>query len=173
MRPLDLTRLRYVARFRLPLAHRWILVPALVALLAIIVRLFIFVGMVVADRWLISMPSFAAQWSIYAAFPVFTGFLVIVALARWPRKLLVLEDAVVVKYLSYRSVTLRAADIGEIAALGFRDVWLSRRLRRCTPLAFGLTAPAIYLRHVDGRAWFFAVRDAHECLAALARFRAA
>lgn len=171
-RPLDMTRLRYVARFKVPLVYRLVLVPLLIVLLAVGLRLLVYGYMVVADRWLTMAPSFAVQWSIYAVFAAFAALLVIAALARWPRKLLVLDDALVVKYLSYRAVTLGAADIAEIAPLRFRDVWLSRRLWRCTPLALGLSRPAIYLRQVDGRAWFFGVRDTAECLGVLARLQA-
>lgn len=171
VRPVDITRLRYMARFRLSPVHRVVMIPAAVALVAVALRLLVQVYLELADRWITAIPSFWLQWSIYGAFGSLTLFLMIVAASRWPRKLLVFEGSVSVKYLSYRVVCLSATDIAELSALGFREVWLSRRLWRCTPLAFGLLRPAIYLRQTDGRSWYFNVRDVDECMAVLAPFR--
>ncbi|MDA1081477.1 MAG: pitrilysin family protein [Gemmatimonadetes bacterium] len=168
LRTLDITRLRYVARFRLPLVHRGVLFPLALAVLAVGLRLLVQGYLVLADRWLTAIPNFWVQWPIYGSFAAATLFLVVAAFSRWPRKLLVFEDGIAVKYLSYRSVAVPTAEIAEITMLRFRDVWLSRRLWRCTPLAFGLFKPAIYLRCTDGRAWFFRVRDTDECLRVLA-----
>ena len=171
LRPLDTTRLRYVARFRLPLAHQLVLLPLVLAGLAVGVRLLVQGYAVLAARWFTAIPSMWGQGTIYGACATLTLFLGVAALSRWPQKLLVLEDGFAVKYLSYRAVRVRASEIADVAPLRFRDVWLSRRLWRCTPLAFGLFTPAIYLRRIDGHAWFFRVRDTEECLAVLARFR--
>jgi zinc protease len=167
--PLDITRLRYVARFRLPLVYRLALLPVALVLLAVGFRLLVQGYLVLANRWLNAIPSIWVQWTFYAAFAVLTLFLLIAAFSWWPRKLLVFEDGIAVKYLSYRTVAVPAAEIAELATLRFRDVWFSRRLWRCTPLAFGLARPAIYVRHTDGRAWYFRVRDGEECLRVLAR----
>ena len=88
--------------------------------------------------------------------------LLVLALALVPRKLLVFDDELRVKYLSYRSVTLSAADIEEVSLRRFSEVWLSSRLWRCLPLAIGAFAPAIYLRSRSGRSLYFRSRDTKE-----------
>jgi hypothetical protein len=80
-------------------------------------------------------------------------------LARIPRKLLVFDDELRFKYLSYRSVPIPISTITELSLLNFRDVWVSRRIWKCVPLALGVLEPAIYVRGGGGRAYFFSVRD--------------
>jgi predicted Zn-dependent peptidase len=173
LRSVDMTRLRYVARFRLPLVYRVLVLPLALALLAVGFRVLVYVYQRLADRWLTSIASFWVQWAIYGVLAMLTLFLFIAAFSRWPRKLLVFDDGVAVKYLSYRSVPVPAAEITELAMLRFGDVWTSRRIRRCTPLAFGFFTPAIYLRRSDGRAWYFRTRDVAECLRVLGAARSA
>ena len=82
--------------------------------------------------------------------------------ARIPRKLLLFDDHARVKYVSYRSVPISLDRLAELSELRFRDVWLSRRIWKCVPLALGLLAPGLYLRRDDGWAYFFNVRDRDE-----------
>jgi hypothetical protein len=89
------------------------------------------------------------------------------ALAAIPRKLLVFDDHVRIKYLSFRSLPIPADEVVEVSLRRFKEVWLTKRLWRCSPLALGLLAPAVYMKRRDGRAYFFDVRDRAELLAVL------
>ena len=167
LRPLDMTRIRYVARFRFPLIYRVTVLPGIIALIAVLLRLLVYGYQVLSDRFVIGIDSFWIQWSIYAVLAATTVLLFIAALGLLPRKLLCFEDGVVIKYLAYRSVRIAPDDLAEVALRRFPDVWLSRQLWSCLPLTLGIARPGIYLRLRDGRSYFFGVRDAAECLRAL------
>ena len=167
LRRVDMTRIRYVARFQIPRPYLLVLALSYFALIAVAVRLLAYGFEVFAVRWLIPIESFVLQWSVYAAVLAAIVLLIILSLAHVPRKLLVFEDHVRVKYLSYRSIAIPADEVAEVSLRRFREVWLTKRLWRCAPLALGLLAPAVYLERRDGRAYFFDVRDKDELLAVL------
>ena len=154
--------MRYVARFAVPqpyLLAGLLLFSIAVALAA---RLLFYGFQLVSDGLLVRLDNFVLQWTAYAFMLAGMLALLVLALALVPRKLLVFEDELRVKYLSYRSVTLSAADIEEVSLRRFSEVWLSSRLWRCLPLAIGAFAPAIYLRSRSGRSLYFRSRDTKE-----------
>ncbi|UCF19433.1 MAG: insulinase family protein [Gemmatimonadota bacterium] len=166
-RPAEMTRLRYAAHFKLPLLYRGLAILLLGILVAIAGRLLAYGFQVLADRMLLTVDSFAVQWTAYAAMWVASVLLLVLLLAHIPRKLLVFEDEVRIKYLSFRSVSISAGAIESVRLRRFRDVWLSRHIWRCLPLTFGLLAPGVYLRRADRRAYFFEVRDRDELMRVL------
>ena len=170
-RPVDMTRIRYVARFHLPLLYRVTVLPVLVAIVAVAVRLLVY-GFQLSYEWfLVGIDSFWIQWSVIAVFAAVTIVLGVFMLGRLPRKLLCFDDGIVIKYLAYRSVRVAPEDIAEVGMRGFAEVWLTRRLWSCLPLAFGMVRPAIYLRRRDGRSYYFNVRDNEECVRMLGENR--
>jgi predicted Zn-dependent peptidase len=166
-RPVDMTRIRYVARFHVPLVYKVTLLPLAVASVAVALRLVVYALQVLADRVIVEIDSFWIQWSLYALFAIAIVVLMVALLGRIPRKLLCFDDAIVIKYLAFRSVRIAPGDIVEVAPRRFADVWLSRRLWSCMPLTLGIVRPAVYLRCRNGRSWFFSVRDTAECLRVL------
>ena len=168
IRPLDMTRIRYVARLQIALPFRIIAVTLLAAFLAVAGRLLVFAYSWLADRFIVGIESFWVQWPLYALMGVLTVFLLMLVLAHLPRKVLLFDDdRLVIKYLSYRSVPLIRADIAEVSLRRFPAVWLSRRLWKCVPLTSGLFSPGIYLRRSNGWSYFFRVRNRDEFLNAL------
>jgi hypothetical protein len=167
IQPVDMTRIRYVARFRTPRLYRLAASLALLALVAIVGRIVVFSFEVLADRALIGLDSFTFQWSVFGAMLAVTVFLVVMVLAHIPRRLLVFDDRVLIKYLSFRSVSIPASEVSELSLERFSSVWLSKRLWKCVPLALGLFAPAVYLRGRRGWAYYFNVRDKTELLGLL------
>ncbi len=167
IRPVDMARIRYVARFRIALPFRMIAVTLLVAFVSIGGRLLVFAYRWLADRFIVGIESFWVQWPLYALMGVLTAFLLMLVLAHLPRKLLLFDDHLVIKYLSYRSAALAGADIAEVSLRRFPAVWLSRRLWKCVPLTLGLFSPGIYLRRSNGWSYFFRVRNRDEFLNAL------
>ncbi len=163
-RPVDLTRLRYVARFRLSPLYLAIYTLVALSLAAIAGRLLIFAYQLLADRLLLDIEYFVVQWSAFAAMLVVTLWLVVFALAHVPRKILLFDDCVLIKHLAYRSVTLPRDEIDEIGLRRFQQVWMSREIFRCVPLALGLVRPGVFLKSKSGRAYFFNVRDRNELL---------
>ncbi|UCC70957.1 MAG: insulinase family protein [Gemmatimonadota bacterium] len=162
IRPLDMTRIRYVARLRLPGLYRVVALAVLAALVAVSGRLLIYVFQLAADTILVPLDSFVVQWLAYGGMLVASVFLLVQVPARLPRKLLVFDDRILIKYLSFRSTPIHVPELQEISLLRFPEVWLSRRLWKCVPLSFGLFAPAVYLKRQDGWGYFFSVREKDE-----------
>ena len=164
VRSVVMTRIRYVARFKLPLLHKIVGGAISLVLLAVGVRLLAYGFAVLADRFLRGVENFWVQSSGYALAFMATIFVVILVLGRVPRKLLLFDDHLLIKYLSYRSLRLAPADIAEASLRRFPAVWLSRRLWKCVPLTFGLFSPGIYLKRRNGWAYFFGARKSDELL---------
>jgi hypothetical protein len=86
----------------------------------------------------------------------------VLALALVPSKILVFDDSMLVKYVAYRSITIRLDEIADLSFQRFSGVWMSRRLWKCVPFKWGLFSPGIYLRRRDGWSYFFDVKDRKE-----------
>jgi predicted Zn-dependent peptidase len=162
--PVDMTRIRYVARFRMPRPYLWLGALVLLVLFAIGGRLLAYGYAVVADGLLLQRESFLVQWLAYAAMLLLSVLLFVLALSRVPRKLLVFDDRLLIKSLSYRSTALSFADVDELSVRRFSDVWMNKRIWKCVPLTIGLFRPGIYLRRRNGWAYYFDVRDRGELL---------
>jgi predicted Zn-dependent peptidase len=167
VRPVEMTRIRYVARFKLPRLYLVALVLVFLIAAAVGARLLAYVFQLLVEGYLVRLSSFPLQYSAYALMLVVSISLVIFTLAGVPRKLLLFDDELRLKYLSYRSRSIPLDTIEEVSLRRFRTVWLSRRLWRCAPLAIGLLSPAIYLRLRGGRSIYFRTRDTEEALVLL------
>ena len=170
-RPLDMRRIRYVARFKLSLVFRLLGTLLILTMIAIAGRLLVYGYQLFADRFLVRIDMFWLQWIAYAAMFALALMLFVLALATIPRKLLLFEDQLLIKFLSYRSTAILPAEIEEISLRRFREIWLSRRLWKCVPLTFGFFSAGIYLRRRDGYAYFFTTRKRDEFLQLLNGFR--
>lgn len=160
--PVEMTRIRYVARFQLPLPYR-ILVYLLLGLAgAWAGRLLVHGARRGVRAWLLPVDSWPLQWGTMGLLGMAGVALVILFLARIPRKILVFRDHVRIKFLAYRSRILRPAEIREISSRSFASVWLTRRLFRTIPLTPGILSPGLYLEPEAGPAYFFRVRAPHE-----------
>ena len=168
LRSIDMTRIRYVARFRIPFPLLVLTGGSLFVIAAIGGRLLFYAYQELGLELLSRFDSFTLQWSAYASMLMLTLFLGIMLLSLMPRKILVFDDRVLIKYLSYRSVEIPAGEIVETGLRRFSTVWLSKSILRCLPLAFGLASPAVYLRRGNGRSYFFDVRKRDELVALLA-----
>lgn len=162
IRPVDMTRIRYVARFRLPRLYSLVAVLALLTFIAVVGRFVAFIYEQLTYRYLVQLDSFAVQWLAYAAMLALGVLLLVQVPARIPRKILLFDDHLRVKYLSYRSIPIPLESLAEMRLLNFPAVWLSRRIWKCVPLTVGLLEPGIYLKRRDGWAYFFNVRDRDE-----------
>jgi hypothetical protein len=165
--PIEMSRIRYVTRFRIPTAFKVISMGCLLAFAAVAGRLLFFACQLLVDHEIVKLESFWVQGFVYTFMAVGGLFLLALLGSRIPRKVLIFDDRVVVKYLVYRSRAIAARDIVEISLRRFRGVWLSARLWRCLPLTTGLWSPGIYLACRNGTSIFFQVRDRREFLAVL------
>ncbi|MBK6306031.1 MAG: insulinase family protein [Gemmatimonadetes bacterium] len=170
-RPVEMRRLRYVARFRIDLT---IVVPLLLlvgGIAAVVARLLAAAARPFLEAVVFPLPGAILQWGLYATI-LAAAIMTLGAIgARIPRKILVFEDQVRVKYLSYRSAVFPAIDIVECRRASFADIWLGRRLWRCLPLTLGIGTPGLYVRRRDGRALYCRVRDTEELAAAIESVR--
>jgi len=170
IRPVDMRRIRYVARFRIPMPYKIVGGVVLLAVTAAGLRLIVFGAQLFDDRFLLGIENFWLRWALYALMLAGIAFSLILVPAHLPYKLLVFEDHLRVKHFAYRSVSLAAADIAEVSRRRLSEVWLSRRLWKCIPLTPGVLSPGIYLRRRDGWAYFFNVRDPEQLMAVLQDF---
>ncbi len=168
-RPADMREIRYVAHFRLPVVLRVAYIIGLVAALAALAILGDFLVERVGPR-VQSVDNYFFQTAVAAAAGVVALAAACMVYAAAPRKLLLFTDHVRIKSRAWRSRVLRGGDIAEISVMRFPEVWLSRRLLRGPPLAFGLGRPGIYLRPVKGRGYFFRSRDTEQLADVLAEW---
>jgi hypothetical protein len=159
LRPLDMRRIRYVARLRPGWLYGMALAGSALLAAALLLRLAAYGAERLTTGVLWRVDSLVVQWSAYAAMLTLLVWGGVTALSYVPRKLLVLDDEITVKFLAYRSRPIAPDDVAELALLRFADVWLTRRLWRCVPLTLGVLRPGVYLRTRRGRAWYFATRD--------------
>ena len=171
VRPVDMTRVRYVGRLRLPWVHKLVTIPAAVLLVAALGRLLAQALLALAVRFLFPVQSFAVQWLVLAGMLVLATLSIVLVLSLFPRKLLVFDDHVRIKYFAYRSRSWPLSEIAELSLRRFRDVRAVLFGGRVVPLAFGVYGPAVYLRPTHGRAWLFRVLRPEQLVALVERLR--
>lgn len=162
--PVDMSRVRYVARFRVPLIIR--LTGGLMLLLAaaVVGRLYAYVADRLYYDYLAKVDNFWFQYSIMGLIGALGFFLLIVALAHIPYKLMIFEDHIRIKYLFFRSKIIWRRDAVSLETLSIREILRKRRLRRCIVLTLGLFKPGLYLSLRNGHSLFFQVREAEEAI---------
>ncbi len=166
-RPVDMTGIRYVARFKIPPMYIIVVLGGLGILGAILARLLLYAVSWGYERFIVRIENFGVQGSVVSLLFVGAIFFGFWFLAHIPYKFLVFEDHLRIKYWSYRSRIILPNDIETLMLCRFRDVWLSRKLLTCVPLTFGVFTPGIYLKLHSGRSYFFRVRNNAECQKAL------
>ena len=163
-RPVTMREIRYVARFRMPLLLQIGAAVLFGGVGLILVRLIVFVVQSLSFAFLVTVDDYTIRMTAYALILVSAVVLSILYLSRFPRKILVFPDHLLIKSLAYRSRVLRPEDVEEISTRRIHQVWLTKVLFRCVPLAFGLAGPGIYLRPTTGRAYFFRTRNSGELI---------
>jgi predicted Zn-dependent peptidase len=159
IRPVDMKRIRYVARFRIPRALYLGAGAVWLVALAIVLRLVGFLYEIISVKLVVTQGSVFVQWSVYALMAFSMLALVIAALSLVPSKLLLFDDRLLIKYFAYRSVSIPLGEIEEVSLTRFPSVWLGKRILKCVPLKFAILSPGIYLRRRRGWNYFFDVRD--------------
>ena len=154
-RKVTMRDIRYVARFRVPIALQIAAVVLYGGAGLILARLIVFAVQSVGLDFLLTVDNYTSQMTAFALILVTAVVLFILYLSRIPRKVLVFSDHLLIKSLAFRSRFLEPADLAEISTHRFPQVWLTMGLFRCIPLTFGLVGPGIYLRPWSGRTYFF------------------
>jgi len=170
-RPIEMKKIRYVARFRTPLLIRFVRVAVFAGLGLVLGRLFVALLFWVGSEWVATVNSYVVQTASYTLMLCGSIAAVVLYLSRFPRKLLVFPDHIRVKSRAYASRSITPADIAEISMRRFPAVWLSPDLLGCTALTFGMLRPGLYIRPKKGRALFFRTRDTDELKELLEEWR--
>jgi predicted Zn-dependent peptidase len=170
VRPIEMRRLRYVARMRVSPLYALVAGGIDVAVIAVIGRVAVWLWSLAYTRWVRPVDCFWIQYGVAAV-----GLVIVVGTILWiltliPRKVLLLEDELRIKSLLFRSRILRPADVAVVELRSFRDVWPKRSIVRCIPLTLGLFQPAIYLETTGGRSYFFRARERDELVELLRGF---
>ncbi|MBI4854049.1 MAG: insulinase family protein [Acidobacteria bacterium] len=161
---LPIARLRYIARFRMSLLTRLLVIILFLVVLAIGGQFLYFIYQWLVFNFILSIESFWIQWAIFALMGVVSLVLFMLLIARLPSKLLLFNDGLAIKYFSYRSKLVPLNEIKEISLQPFSSVWLSSRIWKCVPLTFAFFSPGIYMRLSNGWAYFFELRNKQEFL---------
>jgi predicted Zn-dependent peptidase len=163
-RPVEMRRIRYVARLHLSSP-----------VVAVAGTLYVTVGLVLArlavagaDRigyaWILQVDMYLFQMGAWALALVAGLFGVLAYLSIPPRKLLVFPDHVRVKNLLYRSRVIPIEEIHVVRRARILDVARDGLLFRTLPLSWGLAGPAIHLQPRHGMGYLARVRDPQELL---------
>jgi hypothetical protein len=163
-RPVEMKRIRYVARLHLSSP-----------VVAVGGTLYVTVGLVLArlavagaDRigyaWILQVDMYLFQMGAWAVSLVGGLFGLLLYLSLPPRKLLVFPDHVRVKNLFYRSRVIPIADIHVVRQARIFDVAADGLLFRTLPLSWGLASPAVHLQPRHGMGYLARVRDPRELL---------
>ena len=170
-RPVTMTGILYMARFRMPipLLIGWMVGFGTVGL--IVARVIVFGVQSLALAFLVPIYDYSTQLLFYGAMLATAVVLSILYLSLFPRKLIVFPDHLRIKFLAYRSRIIKPDDLLGISTRRVQQVWFKKDVFRCVPLAFGLAGPGIYLRPVKGRPYFFRTRDTSELIDVLGGWR--
>jgi predicted Zn-dependent peptidase len=170
VRPVEMRRIRYLARLRRPVLYRVFVTPLWCIGIAVLFRLAYAVLERFVARFVAPVDLYLFQWSVFAL--IFAGSILAFILL-WgaaPVKILVFEDHVRIKLRAYRSRIVPLDRIASVSIRRFGDLRRRGRLLRTRLLALGILEPAVHLELDDGHGYFFRVRDNRElvdCIGAL------
>jgi predicted Zn-dependent peptidase len=167
-RPVEMHRIRYVARMRVsPLV---VAVGGSLYVLGGIVagRLLAAAGERIWYAWLFPVDFYPFQLIAWAVTGVGALSLLILYLSIPPRKLLVFPDHVRVKHLFYRSRAIPLEELRRVRRARVSDLVRDGTLWRTLPLSLGLTARGVHLEPCSGMGYLFRVRRPGELLSVLA-----
>ncbi len=167
-----MTRIRYVARFKISPLYRLLFLAIFGVLGAALLRLGLYGYEMLTEEFIAPIENIVVQWGIHGIVLMAGVFGLILLFACVPSKLLVFDDHLRVKYHFYRSQRILPGDIAAIAPQRFSQVWRFPQLWKCLPLTFGVIAPGLHLRLRNGRSYFFQVRKNDECQQAVSQLMA-
>jgi len=173
LHPIEMKRIRYVARFRVSILYRLLLLILTIAVFAAAGRLAYYGYLYLWFEFFARINNFWIQWALHAIAIVLGALGLWLCLGHVPYKLLVFDDHIRVKHLLYGSKRVSPATIEEVSLLGFREVWLSRRIWRCRLLSLGFLSPGLYVRFRTGESWFFSTRQTAELAEVIGAIRTA
>ncbi len=160
-RPIDLTRLRYVARLRLSWPARGLLLGVAMTL-ALLGRV-VYQGWVVLDyAVLAAVDSFLVRSGVEVLLVAACAAAVVLLLSRVPRKLLVLDNGLVLKGLWAWSLQVPRSEVRGVERCSLRQAFA-----RARPWPMSLRS-GVLIEHDRGRAWFLRTRDPGELCELLA-----
>jgi hypothetical protein len=161
-KPVRRANIRYIARVRIPVALAAVYIVALAGASAVAFIAGRAAFHWAADRWLYTTDSLVLHTLVQATV-VIVALVVLLRILGWmPHEVVVASDHLRLRSLTWRSRILGAGDVAEVSTRDFRGVWLSPRVLRDLPLAFGLHRHGIHLRPKRGRCYFFRTRNTGE-----------
>ena len=170
-RPVTMTEILYVARFRMPVLLQVGAVVLIGGVGLIVARLIVFVVQSLALDRIVTIGDYPVQLILYGVMLVIAVVLFLLYLSLIPRKIVVFPDHLRIKFLAFRSRLLRPDDLLDLSTRRGHQIWLRKDLFRCVPLAWGLMGRGIYLRPHKGRAYFFRTRNTEELIGVLGGWR--
>jgi hypothetical protein len=170
--PIEMPRIRYVARFKRPLPYRIVVGTIIVVLVAGAYRVAAQGVFLFLQGYVMQVDSYVLQYS-FLWLLVALGILGIIACqALIPSKLLVFDDHIRVKFRAYRSRRIDFADLKNISVQRFGGFLKRGGPLRSAPLTMALMRPGVLMETATGRGYFFSVRDPEELISTVNDLRA-
>ena len=166
----DLTRLRYVRKFKYPASYVVFLGGGLLCLAVFGIQGLLFLSDWAYFLWFHGVDHFAFATAMEMLWDFSVILPIAMVLSRIPVKLLLFEHEWRVKYLFCRSKGRPYADIQELREAGFFETLFSRHALGTGFLYWGAFSKGVYLRFGPRRALFFDTRDNQEVIEQLERF---
>ena len=132
-RPITMTGILYVARFRLPVLLTIAAVVVFGGVGLMVGRLIVFVVQSLALTYLVTIDEYGVQMVLYGAMLVTAVVLSILYLSLLPRKLIVFPDHLRIKFLAFRSRVLKPDDLRELSTRRFHQVWFRKNFADDVP----------------------------------------
>jgi predicted Zn-dependent peptidase len=167
-RPVEMRRIRYVARLRL--SPPIMAVGGSLYVLAGIVlgRLLTALGEGIWYSWIFPVDVYVVQMSAWALTGAGALAIAVYYLSLPPRKLLLFPDHLRIKHVFYRSRVIPLDEIRRVRRARIKDLLAEGLLRRTLPLSLGLTTRAVHVEPRSGMGYLVRVRNPGELLAVFA-----
>lgn len=170
-RPIEMPRIRYVARFRRHLLARVVGASVIAVVIAVLYR-FAFQGIYLFHGYAVApIDSYIVQYAFFCLCVVAGMMGIIACLASIPHKLLVFDDHFLVKYRAYRSRRISFSDVKALSTQRFAGFLRKGGPLGFRPLTLALFGPGVLLETTTGRGYFFRVRDAKELISTVEGLR--
>ncbi len=168
--PVQMRRVRYVAGLRFDPAFLFVAALALGLPLAVGIRLAVAGIRPFIELLVVPLPAAELQLLAYALLLAMAITLLVGVGSRIPWKVLVFDDHLRLKYLSFRSRTVFLRDLAQVTLVHQTLPWLRPLGRGCLPLAL-LARPQLLIRTHEGPGYLLRVRDTPELAEVLERLR--
>lgn len=165
--PADMSRVLFIGRLRTPGAQKLLVGVITIIVGAAGLRMLIAAAHFTSDRWLLGIDSFAAQYGAAGVLLTLVTVTAFIAAGRVTRKIVVFEDEVRLKSITFGVRRIPAERIQSVSFATPRAA--RRRVRHLGGHRFGTRRTGVLIELAGGRGLLYYVRDAAGLMRSLVR----